>query len=120
MDALGYPLFFLLTGGQKADVSQAKALLANWNGFFIILDKGYDADHLVEFIEERGAFAVVPPRENRNEMRFYDEHLYQERHLVECFFNKLKRYRRVFSRFEKLASRFLGFCSFAASLIWMR
>ena len=120
VDALGLPLVFLLTGGQRHDISQAQALLANWHGVFIIADKAYDSDELVTFIEERGAIAVIPPRENRREERFYDAYLYQERILVERFFNKLKRYRRIFSRFDKLASRYLGFCSFAASLLWLR
>jgi transposase len=52
--------------------------------------------------------------------RQYDEHLYQERHLVECFINKIKHYRPIFSRFEKLAQRYLGLLSFVSSLIWLR
>ena len=57
---------------------------------------------------------------NRKAQRDYDEHLYKERHLVECFIGKIKYYRRIFSRFEKLASRFLGFLSFVSALIWLR
>jgi transposase len=53
-------------------------------------------------------------------MREYDEYLYQERHLIECFINKIKPYRRIFSRFEKLDSRYLGFLHFASALIWLR
>lgn len=64
--------------------------------------------------------AVIPPRTNRKEQREYDTHLYQERHVVECFIGKIKHYRRVFSRFDKLASRYLGFLQFAAALIWLR
>ena len=50
----------------------------------------------------------------------YDRHLYRERHLVECFINKMKHYRRIFSRFEKLDARHLGFLHFTAALIWLR
>jgi Transposase len=64
--------------------------------------------------------AVIPPRANRREQREYDKHLYKERHLVECFINKIKHYGRVFSRFEKLAKNFLGFLSFVSALIWLR
>ena len=50
----------------------------------------------------------------------YDAYLYRERHLVECFINKMKHYRRVFSRFEELDTRYLGFLQFTAALIWLR
>ena len=58
--------------------------------------------------------AVIPPRSNRKQPRSYDDHLYRERHLVECFIGKMKHYRRIFSRFDKLDSRYLGFLQFAA------
>ena len=54
------------------------------------------------------------------EVEILDAHLYKERHLIECFINKIKWYRRIFSRFDKLSSRFRGFLSFVASLIWLR
>ncbi|MFL6331948.1 MAG: IS5/IS1182 family transposase, partial [Pyrinomonadaceae bacterium] len=54
------------------------------------------------------------------QMREYDRHLYRERHLVECFIGKIKHYRRVFSRFEKLSKNYLGFLSFVSALIWLR
>ena len=66
-------------------------------------DKSYDAEHVLLTIAEMGAQAVIPPRSNRKEQREYDQELYKERHLVECFFNKLKQFRRCFSRFDKLA-----------------
>jgi transposase len=67
-----------------------------------------------------GAEPVIPPRSNRKQQHHYDRHLYKERHLVECFINKIKHYRRIFSRFDKLAKRYLGFLSFASALIWLR
>ena len=57
---------------------------------------------------------------NRKEPQAYDAYLYRERHLVECFINKIKHYRRVFSRFDKLDTRYLGFLQFTAALIWLR
>ena len=86
----------------------------------VLADKSYDADEILQFIAERGAEAVIPSRANRKEQREYDEHWYKERHLVECFINKIKHSRRIFSRFEKLAKRYLGFLSFAGALIWLR
>jgi transposase len=120
VDALGLPLDFILTGGQVHDVTQAPALLADVTCDFVIADKSYDADPLIGLIDDIGAIPVIPPRRNRTETRFYDAYLYQERHLIECFFNKIKHFRRIFSRFEKLSSRYLGFLRFVSALIWLR
>ena len=67
-----------------------------------------------------GYDAGIPPRANRKAPADYDRHLYRERHLVECFINQMKHYRRIFSRFEKLDTRYLGFLHFTAALIWLR
>ena len=120
VDALGNPLRFLLTGGQQHDITQADELIENFEFERIIADRSYDADDFLRKITEIGAEAVIPPRKNRNEQRNYDRVLYKERHLVECFFNKIKHYRRLFSRFEKLDSRHLGLLCFAGALIWLR
>jgi len=71
-------------------------------------------------IAEKEAEAVIPPRKNRKEQREYDRHLDKERHWIEYFFNKIKHYRRLFSRFKKLDQRLLGFLSFAGARIWLR
>jgi len=120
VDALGNPLRFLLTGGQRHDITQAEGLLADFDFERVIADRSYDAEEFLILIAEKEAEAVIPPRKNRKEQREYDLHLYKERHLIECFFNKIKHYRRLFSRFEKLDQRLLGFLSFAGALIWLR
>ena len=120
VDALGNPLRLLLTGGQESDVGQGAPLIKDLAAQTVIADKGYDSDELVKTITERQAQAVIPPRVNRKEQREYDRHLYRERHLVECFINKIKHYRRVFSRFEKLSKNYLGFLSFVSALVWLR
>jgi transposase len=120
VDALGNPIRFILTGGQRHDCTQAEALIAGYEFERVIADKSYDADDFLQLISRLGAEAVIPPRANRIEQRDYDKHLYKERHLVECFINKIKQYRRVFSRFEKYARRYLGFLSFVGVLIWLR
>lgn len=120
VDALGNPLRFLLTGGQQHDITQAEDLIAGYEFERVIADRSYDADHFLQKVADREAQAVIPPRKNRKEQREYDKHLYKERHLVECFFNKIKHYRRLFSRFEKLDKRHLGFLCFAGALIWLR
>ena len=120
VDALGNPLDFILTGGQVADVTQAKALLEGRKANNAIMDKAYDADKLLNQIDSQGMTAVIPPKSNRISQRDYDRHLYKERHLVECFINKIKHYRRIFSRFDKTARNFMSFIRFAATLIWLR
>jgi transposase len=83
----------------------------------VIGDKGYDSDEFVATIEAGGAKAVIPPRENRTVKRDYDKNLYQDRNLVERFWNRMKHHRRVATRYEKTARNFLGFVQVAAIMI---
>ena len=119
-DGLGNPLRFLLTPGQAHDLTQGEALLLGFQGDYVLADKADDSNQLLEFIAQMDAEAVIPPRQNRKQARHYDREVYKERHLIECFFNKVKYYRRVFSRFEKRAKNYLGFVYFVSSLIWFR
>ena len=73
-----------------------------------------------ETIADAQAQAVIPPRSNRTVQYEYDKHLYKERHLVECAFNKLKWFRRIATRYDKLARRYLAFLHLASTLIWLR
>ena len=120
VDALGNPLRFRLTGGQHHDITQAEDLLTGLSSEYVLADRAYDADALIDFIIEQGATPVIPPRKRRKQPRQYDTWRYRERALVECFINKIKHFRRIFSRFDKLASRYLGFLCFAGALIWLR
>ena len=120
VDGLGNPMRFELTAGQSHDLNKAEALIVAFKAEHVIADKGYDATAFVQYILDRGAVPVIPPRSNRKTPRQYDAYIYRERHLVECFFKKIKHYRRIFSRFDKLDLCYLGFLSFVASLIWLR
>ena len=86
----------------------------------VIADRGYAAQDFVDQIVDAGAEVVIPPHPRALTQRDYDTWLYRERHLIECFINKIKHYRRIFSRFEKLSSRYLGFLQFVGALIWLR
>lgn len=85
----------------------------------MLKDEAYDVNTILK-VQGMGAEAVIPPRANRLESHAYDQELHQERHLVECFLGKLTHFRRIFSRFDKLACNYLAFLYFASTLIWLR
>jgi len=120
VDALGQALRFIVTEGKRHDSTQASALIEGLKSTYVIADKGYDTDSLIQQITAQHAIPVIPPRKNRKVLRAYDSHIYKERHLIECFFGKIKHFRRVFSRFDKKASSFLGFLAFASIIIRLR
>lgn len=123
VDGLGNPLRFSLTAGQEADLGQAVALVAGLPFERIIADRSYAAQAFYDWVLAQEMEPVIPPHQRakgEKANRPYDKWLYRERHLVECFINKIKHFRRIFSRFEKLAGRYLGFLQFVSSLIWLR
>ena len=109
-------------GGAPKNGGQAsQALGRNRGGFSTKIHVSVDGlGNPLRFILTLGMTPVIPPRSNRREPADYDRHLYRERHLTECFINKMKHFRRIFSRFEKLDARYLGFLHFTAALIWLR
>lgn len=119
-DALGNPLRLMLTAGQRHDIIKAEALIADLNFDYILADRSYGALVFREVISASGAEAVIPPKKNARDPQPYDEWRYRERSMVECFIGKIKHFRRVFSRFDKLARRYLGFVQFVSALIWLR
>ena len=92
---------FLLTAGQRNDITQAHALVAGLPAEQVIADTAYDADHFRMAIAATGAQAVIPSHSARARKLPLDTALYKERHLVECCLNKLKHFRRVATRYEK-------------------
>lgn len=120
-DGLGNPLRFLLSGGNRNDISMAQALLEPFDlsGRLILADKGYDSDKFVHWIEERGGIVVIPSRICAKRPRNTDWHTYKERHLVENLFLKLKNYRRFATRYEKKARYFHAVVSLACILVWL-
>jgi putative transposase len=117
VDAQGQPVELRLGPGQEHDVLRGEELLASHEPKYVIADKGYDSDALIEVIAEHGAKAVIPPRSNRNDKRRYSKRRYKTRNLVERFFNRLKHYRRIATRYEKTARNFLTFVNLAATLV---
>ena len=120
VDALGNPVRFILTAGNVNDCTQAEPLLDDFTYSYALMDKAYDANRIVEKIEHNKAEAVIPPKANRKQPRDCDFFVYKERYKIENFFGYIKHYRRIFSRFDKIARNFLAFVNFVATLIWLR
>jgi transposase len=120
VSGLMLPVRILLTAGQEADVTQAEGLIEGLPIEVVIGDKGYDSDRLVGLIRGKGAKAVIPPRSNRNERREYDEEQYKDRNLGERFWQKVKQFRRVATRYEKTARNFLAFVHLASIMVLLR
>ena len=119
-DALGNALRFILTGGERNDITQAESLIENFPAESVLADKGYDSNDFIKLIEAQNSAPVIPSKTNCKVQRTIDEHLYKERHLIENQIGKLKQFRRVFSRFDKLAKNYLSFIYFASTIIWLR
>jgi transposase len=119
-DALGNALRFILTGGERHDITQAEALIKDLAAEYVIADKGYDSEAFVLHLKGQDSEAVKPSRATNKVQREIDTHLYKERHLVENQIGKLKHFRRVFSQFDKLAKNYLSFIYFASTVIWLR
>ena len=81
--------------------------------------KDYDGDELINNIEASGAVAVIPPRQNRIVQREYDREIYKERNLVERLFQKLKQFRRIATRYERLKRNYQAMLYLASSMIWL-
>src|SRR4051812_5962568 len=119
-DALGNPTRFLLTPGQAHDLVGSDVLLTDLSAGAVIADKAYDADdRVVQPLKQAGTEAVIPPRSKRRTARNYDRELYKARHLIENFFCKLKHFRAIATRYDKLARNFQAAIQFAATLIWL-
>jgi transposase len=119
VDAPGNPVALSLTPGQAADITQAAPLLDEVEPDAFIGDKGCDSDALVEKLEQRGITPVIPPKANRKEPRETDFALYCERNLVERFFNALKQYRGIATRYDKLADTFLTGVLLVCVILWL-
>lgn len=118
-DALGRPIRFVITAGQINDAEGADLLLEGVRTEHVIADKGYDTEKVLEKVKNLGAIAVIPPRSNRRVQRNHDRELYKERNLIERAFNKLKRFRRIATRYDRKAVYFKSFLYLAASLMWI-
>ena len=86
----------------------------------LLADKGYDANALRQAVADRGAWANIPPKANRKDPIFFSPYLYRARNLIERFFNKIKHFRRIATRYDKHAENFLAALKLVAVRIWLR
>ena len=107
----------MLTPGQAHDLTCAEPLIENVEPEALLGDKAYDADALIGTLGQRQITPVIPPKANRKTQRDCDYALYCERNLVERFFNKLKHFRAIATRYDKLARNFLAGIQLACAII---
>ncbi len=119
VDGLGMLARFRLTCGQAGDSPEALPLLDELIPASLAADKAYDSNAILQHLESAGIQAIIPSRATRLEQRPLDEHLYASRNLVERFFCRIKQFRRVATRYDKLSERFSSFVALAAAFIWM-
>ena len=128
VEGLGNLVGFILTGGHVHDSVEAVPLLdktaskadqAEDKIQSVTADKAYDSARIVEHIAALGATAVIPQLANRKEPRPVDWAQYKNRNLVERFFARLKQFRRLATRYDKLAARFTSFIELAAAYVWL-
>ena len=110
----------MLTPGQAHDLACAEPLIDSVDPGALLADKAYDADPLIYTLTQRKITPVIPPKANRKIQRACDYALYCERNLVERFFNKLKHFRAIATRFEKHDANYLALLKLASAKIWMR
>ena len=120
MSGLGLPVRLSLSPGQFGDPGQVPMLLGGLSPGTVIADKGYDSRAVVERVRACGARAVIPAQANRKVQPDTDWHRYKDRNLVERFWAKAKRCRRVATRYDKTARNYLAFVHVAAVMVLLQ
>lgn len=121
VDAQGLPVRLLLTPGQASDKTTFPALISGLRlARDVVANRGFFARTIIEFIEAQGARAHIPSQSNVRIRRVVNLDIYRQRNLVERFFNKLKHFRRIATRYDKLARNFLAAVLLASIRLWMR
>jgi transposase len=118
VDADGMPVRVLITSGTVADCKQAVALIDGIFADYLLGDRGYDTNEIVQWAIDHGMIAVIPPKKNRLVQREYDHYLYKLRHLVENAFLKLKQWRGIATRYAKNTASFLAAVQIRSFMLW--
>ena len=119
VDAEGRPVRLLLTLGQVADCQKAEALLKELHeGAILLADKGYDTNDIRQIAAQRKAWANIPVKSNRKQAFAFSSWLYRHRNLVERFFNRIKQYRAIATRYDKDPLNFIAAIKIVSARIW--
>ena len=110
----------ILSAGHRADITEAKNLIEDTDFEVLLADKGYHSNVLEKYLSDRGIEFCCPPKSNSIKKRDYDKHLYKDRNLVERFFNLIKQFRRIATRYEKTDRNYLAMIHFVSSIILLR
>jgi transposase len=120
VDANGLPIGLALTPGEAHNSQFTGKLLSRLkSGTMLLADRAYDADWIREHAIEKGAWANIPPKSNRNSPICFSPYLYRARNLIERSFNRIKPCRRVATRYDKLAANYLTFVQLASIRLWL-
>jgi transposase len=119
-DSHGNPFDFVLTGGQTHDCTQSVTLLQGRTAVAVIADKGYDDNRTRAAIQEMGAEVVIPSRSCRKVAIDHDTYLYRARHAAENLFAKLKQFRSLATRYDKLTRNYAAMVAIACVVIWLK
>jgi len=121
VDACGLPILLKITEGQAHDGRSADDMLSSLgSGDMLLADRAYDSDALRLDLAERGARANVKLMPNRVNLPPFNKRLYRKRNVVERFFNKLKHFRAIATRYDKRDDNYLASIKLASARIWMR
>ena len=119
VDEAAQPIRLFLSAGNDADISHAQTMAEEIPGAMLVGDKGYDSDAFRQWLKERGLTPCIPPRSHRCHPSAYSKPSYRKRHVVENFFERIKNFRRVATRYDKLAETYLGFVCLASTIVAM-
>ena len=120
VDESGKAFSIMLSPGNDHDSIHSQQALGDVSGRTILADKAYDSSKLRKHVSDNGGNANIPNKKNRKQPYPYDKELARIRHLVENFFCRIKRYRRVNTRYDKLAEAYMGFVTLSCLADWFR
>ena len=119
-DAFGNPVRSILTGGERNDITQIEPLLDGLRAQYVLADRGYDGQPAMNAITATGATPVVPRRKTTASWRVFDRVLYKDRNAIERFFSHINHFRRIATRYDKLARNYIGFLHLVCARKWAK
>ena len=114
------PVRISITSGTYPDCKEAIALIDGISASYLLADRAYDTNAIIEWAKEHGMITVIPPKKNRLEQREYDEYLYTIRHLIENAFMMLKQWRGIATRYAKRTTSFLAAVQIRCIILWAK